>query len=303
MKKLYIFLILILIINKINSQEIIKVKGSCKIRIESSISLDATKKQVLECAKKNAIEGAFGSKIITNEIAETKNITQNQDIQSKSTYNSISNTEVSGEWIETIGEPVYKRITGENGDEFIECIVEGKARALKKISVNFEAFPIAKVSDLKTKTISFNNNQDLYFYFKSAKDGFINIYLNDNINVYQLLPYKTSSFINYPVKADIDYFFFQSQTKDGMKEAVDELSVSTNEQVEQNTIIVLFSIQPFDKPILINDNSNLSKSDKDNGFEMPKYLSVSKFIEFQQKLLKVNDLVEKLEIPITIHNN
>jgi hypothetical protein len=308
MKKYQLYIVFVLnviCINNIYSQEISTVKGSCKIKIESNMSLDEAKKLAMECARKNALADAFGTKIIQNEISRTQSITQNTDIQSKSTYNAIANTEINGEWVETIGEPTYNKFTGDNGDVFIECTIKGKVRPLKKIAINFEAYPLAKMSDIKSKTFTFNNNQDLYFYFKASKDGYLNIYLDDNTNVYQLLPYKNNNQINYPVKAEKDYYFFQKAYKNLPDDVVDELVVGTNIQVEQNSIIIMFSPQPFDKPILTNANDieTLSNKEKSEGFETPKFLSSRKFMEYQQKLLKVNESLEKMGITIIINGD
>jgi hypothetical protein len=292
--------------NHVTGQKILNATGSCQLRIESSMSLDNAKKEALACAQKDALSKAFGTKIIQEDIMRSSTQSNGQQIKGATSYQSIGKSELGGEWLETTGTD-FKRQTNDAGDEFLTCVVSGKVRELKRKAVSFQSFPVFMAGDKTTRTEEFNNDQHFYLYFKAPRNGHVSIYLDDGKNTFQLLPYKTSDQVCFPVNADQEYYFFsrnhptvqiplQTNTK------IDEMQLTTDAELERNSVYIIFSSENIDKPLLESDNGMLSGTDRIQGYTVPKYTPTEKFIEHLQQLRKANGNIEVLKIGISIIN-
>ena len=78
------------------------------------------------------------------------------------------------------------------------------------------------------------------------------------------------------VKGDNDYFFFSSEQIHNYfpDYRVDEIALTTNSNLESNSIHIIFSDKPYYKPIL-NDVVEL-----EDGYLFPKSLSYEEFAEW-----------------------
>jgi hypothetical protein len=292
------FIFFLALVLTASSQKVVNASGYCKIRIERNMSLEQAIKDVVACAKKNALEQVFGTQITQEDIIRSNNVQKGMEATGSTVFQSVGSFEVKGEWIETKSEET-KRLVGENGDDFIECNIKGKVRELKRKSASFEAYPLSVADNPKSRATDFLNDQSVYLYFRSPSKGFLNVYLDDGANSFQLLPYKSSQLINLPVEADKVYVFFSKNTvKDG--ERVDEYQLSAEKPQEQNTFYVLFSTKSFPKPILNNDNASLSESDLKSGFTLPKYTSTPKFLSYLQELRTYNPDIELSNFTVLI---
>lgn len=302
--KIFVLFLFIFLTGHFNlsGQKVVKSRGYCKIPIVRNISRAQAEADVIACAQKEAIANAFGTSITQEDIVRSNNVQTGNKATGSTSFQSFGTLEVKGEWIKTVSEPTIKIINGEKGgDDFIECEIVGEVRELKRKKAAFESYPLSSENDTKSRVNEFANDQFVYLYFRSPRKGFLNVYLDDGTNTFQLLPYKSSLLENVPVEADKIYVFFSRKKNEGV-ERVDEYRLNTEKESEQNVFHVMFSPRPFRKPILNNDNSKLSESDQRSGFTLPKYTSSPKFLNYLQELRLFDSDLELSSFPVLITN-
>ena len=246
-----------------------KVRAEYIYHAPENISLEEAKRIALERAKIQAIADEFGT------IVSQSNTTMvsNRNGESSTDFFSLGGSEVKGEWIETIGEPLYD-INYEQGMLVVKAIVSGRIREIVSAQIDIKAEVLCNGTDLKFARTDFKNGDDLYLYFQSPIDGYLAVYLLDEVSqmVYCLLPYKSSSEAVTPIEHDKPYIFFSAKHTGDKAHLVDEYIMTCNSSVERNTIYVVFSPNEF------------AKANSNNVEELlPQELS---FEEFQKWLVK-----------------
>lgn len=221
-----------------------KVRAEYIYHAPENISLEEAKRIALERAKIQAIADEFGT------IVSQSNTTMvsNRNGESSTDFFSLGGSEVKGEWIETIGEPSYD-INYEQGMLVVKAIVSGRIREIVSAQIDIKAEVLCNGTDLKFARTDFKNGDDLYLYFQSPVDGYLAVYLLDEVSqmVYCLLPYKNSSEAVTPIKHDKPYIFFSAKHAGDKAHLVDEYTMTCNSSVERNTIYVVFSPNEFTK--------------------------------------------------------
>ena len=246
-----------------------KVRAEYIYHAPENISLEEAKRIALERAKIQAIADEFGT------IVSQSNTTMvsNHNGESSTDFFSLGGSEVKGEWIETIGAPSYD-INYEQGMLVVKANVSGRIREIVSAQIDIKAEVLCNGTDLKFARTDFKNGDDLYLYFQSPVDGYLAVYLLDEVSqmVYCLLPYKSSSEAVAPIEHDKPYVFFSAKHAGDKAHLVDEYTMTCNSSVERNTVYVVFSPNEFAKA-----NSNSVEE------LLPQELS---FEEFQKWLAK-----------------
>lgn len=265
-----------------------KVRAEYVYHAPENISLEEAKRIALERAKIQAIADEFGT--IVSQSNTT--LVSNRNGESSTDFFSLGGSEVKGEWIETIGQPEYE-INYDQGMLVVKAIVSGRIREIVSAQIDIKAEVLCNGTDLKFARTDFKSGDDLYLYFQSPVDGYLAVYLLDEVSqmVYCLLPYKSSSEAVTPIEHDKPYVFFSAKHAGDKAHLVDEYTMTCNSSVERNTIYVVFSPNEF------------AKANSNNVEELlPQELS---FEEFQKWLSKGknkdNDMIV-LNEPITISN-
>lgn len=146
---------------------------------------------------------------------------------------------MKGEWIETIGEPMYD-IQFKNHHIAVTCLVKGKAREITTAKIEFIAKPLRNGTSLKYEATEFRDGDDLYLYFQSPVNGKLAVYLHDEMSqtVYCILTYKrTSDVSSYSVDANKEYVFFSKKSVEKTDRLmVVEYTLSCKDEKEFNTI-------------------------------------------------------------------
>lgn len=227
-----------------HAQKTITVKGEYIYQLPENVSLEDGKRLALECAKTQALADAFGT------IVSQRNSTviNNSNGESSVDFISIGSSDVKGEWIETIGEPIFQILT-ENGILTIQAKVKGKAREIKNAGISIDVHLLRNGTTLKYESTEFRNGDDMYLYFKSPVNGFLAVYILDNTTqeVFCLLPYRSSNGPSYKIIHDKPYVFFSSQQSEDNPTEVDEYTLTCSNSMEQNTVYILFSPNAFTK--------------------------------------------------------
>lgn len=248
MKRGFLFIVMALWTFLIFSQKIQKVSAEYTYYAPETMSIEEAKRIALKYAKIQAIADEFGS-IVSQS---TSLISSDKNGQSDENFFSIADTDIKGEWIETIGDPVYDIQFKDHHIE-VTCRVKGKAREITLTKVEFIAKPLRNGTSLKYESNEFRNGDDMYLYFKSPTDGYLIVFLVDENakNVYSILPYPNDSYSAYEIEANRDYVFFSKKEASEMQKAnVIEYNLTCGDSTEINDIIVVFTPSKLQLPKL-----------------------------------------------------
>ncbi|MEN9964324.1 MAG: hypothetical protein RL582_1419 [Bacteroidota bacterium] len=219
------------------------VSGESSFRIEAYMSQNEAEEKAIELAKIDALISVFGQYVEQESNLDLKN--------GKVDFRSYGQTKVKGEWIRNVGEPDFtysQRDVNGKPERWITCKLKGEARkAMPKADVEVNILGCPENNCITDK---FKNDQNLFLYVKSPINGFLSVFLDDGINVYRLLPYRSmEGQKSVKIQADTEYFLFSS-SKNKFNLSSDALQVYTERESESNTIIVVFSENDYSKPRL-----------------------------------------------------
>lgn len=288
MNKFILFIILISSFLMGYSQRIAKVSATYTYYASETISIEEAKRIALDRAKIQAIADEFGT-IVSQS---TSIVITNKNGESDSQFFALGGSDVKGEWIETIGNPEYQ-LKFENHFLVVTCSVKGKAREINQNQIDIIAKPLRNGTTLKYESKEFRNGDDLFLYFKSPVDGFLSVYLLDEMAqiVYGILPYKSETVPSTPIDANTEYIFFSirdAEKKDRRK--VDEYKLSCESEKEFNTLYIIFSPNRFGK-------RNGFDSDFD---DIPDYIPYKDFKQWLSKILIKDKTIQAEQISLTI---
>lgn len=221
-----------------------KVRAEYTYHAPENITLEAAKRTALDRAKIQAIAERFGTLVSQSNTT----FVSNRNGQSEVDLFSLGGSEVRGEWIETIGEPEYD-IAYEQNMLVVKVTVDGRIREIRSARIDLIAKILCNGTELKYERSDFRSGDDLYLYFQSPVDGYLAVYLLDDLTqtVYCLLPYKHSDEFVTPIKKDTPYLFFSAGQAAGTGTEVDEYIMTCNQDEERNTVYIVFSPNQFVK--------------------------------------------------------
>lgn len=237
------------------SQRAAKVSATYTYHAPETMSVEEAKRVALDRAKIQAIADEFGT-IVSQS---TSTVITNKNGESDTQFFALGGSDVKGEWIETIGNPEYQ-LKFENHFLIVECSVKGKAREIVSAKIEFEAKILRNGTELRFEDVNFRDGDDLYLYFQSPINGYLAVYLLDELSqtVYCILPYKAQAFSAYPVLANKEYVMFSRKGADkSERPLVDEYTLNCENEKEFNTLYILFS------PSLIGKRNGFDDSIED----------------------------------------
>ena len=226
------------------AQKLKTVKAEYTYYAPENVTLEHAKHIALERAMIQALADEFGT-IVTQQNATR---VENRNGQSDIDFLSIGGSEVKGEWIETIGEPIYN-IRYEGNMLVVDCKVKGKAREIISAGIDFQVHILRNGTDDKFEADQFRNGDDLFLSFQSPVSGYLAVYLVDaSEQAYCLLPYRNQADGIYPIKANQHYLFFNiKEAPQQERPYVDEYVMTCEHEVEYNQLYVIFSPNQFVK--------------------------------------------------------
>jgi|GEM_PF-383319 len=276
----------------LNAQSLktVSVEGEAQTRIENNETREQAKERAEELAKLDAIQKEFGSYV-----------EQNTDIHvedGKVNYNILAGTKMKADWIRTthikFSYPDQPADKTKEKIIWVKCTIEGEAREIAS-RANIETFAL-RCPQKECKASDFDNKQSLYLYFKSPVDGYLSVFLDEGEITRRLLPYdQMDNQSAVKVKGDTEYIFFEKPK--GTYESVnaDELELYTTKPYEYNTLYVVFSEQPFVKPILENSLTT------DNNYIIPKNLPSTDFQEWMSNCRAASAAFQDKKLMIRIN--
>lgn len=277
--RLCLTLCLLSLFTMLCAQRTERVRAEYTYHAPENVTLEAAKRTALERAKIQAIADEFGTVVSQSNTT----FVTNQNGESNTDFFSLGGSEVKGEWIETIGEPEYA-ISYEQGMLVVRVTVSGRIREIVNAQIDFKAEVLCNGTDLKFARTDFKSGDDLYLYFQSPVDGYLAVYLLDDVSqmVYCLLPYKSSSEGVAPIEHDKPYIFFSAAHAGENAHLVDEYTMTCSRPQEHNTLYIIFSPNEF------------AKANSNNVDELlPQELS---FEEFQKWLVKGRNRDKEMKV-------
>ena len=268
------------------AQKLKTVEGEYTYRAPESVSLEEAKEIALERAKIQALTDAFGVIVSQYNTTQTTNRNGRSDID----FTSIGSSEVKGEWIETIGEPIYQ--TSYEGNMLIVTVkVKGRAREINSASIDFKAKILCNGTEDKFESDTFRAGDDLFLSFTSPIAGYLAVYLIDSNNeAFCLLPYRNQANGIYPIEANHRYLFFnEKESPAEERDFVDEYVMTCERTSENNYIYIIFSPNQFVKA-----------ADSNMDVELPRQLSFDDFNKWLVKYRKIDQEMVVKRNPITI---
>lgn len=266
----FIFILFILLPFMALAQKAQKVYGSYVYYAPENVTVEEAKWTALERAKITALADAFGTLVSQNNTT----ILSNKNGDTDTRFFSLGGSEVKGEWIETLDEPEY-HISYEQNTLIVKVSVCGKAREIIHADIDLAVKLLRNGTELKSESAEYRNGDDLYLYFQSPVDGYLTVYLLDELSqmVYCLLPYQASSDGAVSIKHDVPYIFFSVDKALDNPLMVDEYVMTCSNEKEYNTVYIIFSPNPFVK-------ANSESSDVET---LPRQLPLNEFQKWLSK--------------------
>lgn len=252
MKKIYILLAFILLDISASAQREVEVEGTSVLVMEEDMTLGEAKKKVIENAKVEAIKSEFGTMVVNNVLIHTNDNNGNTN----SGYSESTLEVAKGDWLgDTAPAAISVSFTG--GKLILTATVKGIAREILHAKTQIEWNTLNK-PNLNGITTTFNNGDNIYVSFRSPRNGYVALYLiGPDGKAYCLLPYAATSNGQYSVIANKQYLFFDSESD---MESNKKYRMTTNMNVENNDVILIFSPNPFNKTYDRKETSRLPNS-------------------------------------------
>ena len=261
-----------------SAQKMLTASGEYTYYAPLNISPEQAEITAIERAKISVIETEFGA------VMGVKNFTQIENTNGDSSvkFLSLGESEVKGEWIETIGTPLIKHEIIDNL-QVVTVKITGKIREIKSAKVNFDSKILRNGIEDKYESNTFKNADDFFVTFQSPVDGYVAVYLYDKDGVSRLLPFKYSNMPAYNVKGNEKYVFFANgvslyaDIKDVNPNSINaEYCLTCDSAQEINRFYIIFSPNKFTKAV-----DTLSEN-----FELPAFLDFESFQKWLTKCRK-----------------
>ena len=203
-----------------------------------------------------------------------------------SRYLQFSETEVKGEWLQTIGEPQFKQ-DYETGHLRIYVTIRGKAREVTRAKTVFQISILRNGTDKRFKSDFFYPGDYIYLSFTSPVQGYLAVFLSDGDIAQCMLPYMDQKEGSQFIRARREYVLFDPDfTYEGIDNGViRRYLMQTESAIEVDHLYLVFSPNQFNKP--------LGRDGKD--FLHPVYLSEN---DFQQWLFRIRMQDPDLEVVV-----
>lgn len=267
------------------------VAASYQLKVENGISIEAAQQKACDFARVEAMEAEFGRVVIQGNSTYIENIETGKKVESKSVFNMTADTYVNAEWLEDTQKPKLEKFLNKD-DIWVKCSVEGKAIEIKNAPIDIlaETMDCPKIS---CKTTDFQNEESMFLLFKSPKDGFVSVFLDDRTTSFCIYPYQNMSyeqFVNQKFMAQKEYYFFdKSNPFLSNKSIIDELNLTTEKTQESNRVFVVFSENALVIPVLYDKKQNADLS------FIPRSIPSEKFQKWLQNI-RIKDKTAQVKI-------
>ena len=234
-----------------SAQKLMTASGEYTYYAPLNITVDQAKSIAIERAKIKMIADNFGTIVGVSNTTTVSNVNGESSVS----FLSIGESEVKGEWIETIGTPQVNVLYQDNM-LVVSVKIKGTIRELKSARIQFEARVLRNGIEDKYEDDEYRDGDYMYLSFATPESGYVAVYLYDQQGVYRLLPLKNQKDGSQTVEAGNRYVFFankRSQYSPELNRQVEsvfsEYTMYCNNDNELNRIYVIFSPNRFSHPL------------------------------------------------------
>lgn len=291
MRYFLLSLTLLLVSLMSSAQIMLTASGDYTYYAPQNITVEQAKAIAVERAKIKVIADQFGTVVGVNNSTTVSNVNGESSVS----FLTIGESEVKGEWIETIGDPDID-VSYEQNMLVVNVRIKGRIREIKSARIPFKAALLRNGIEDRNESDQYKDGDYLYLAFTTPVNGYVAVYLYDKSGVSRLLPMRNQTGGSQYVEADKRIVFFshkKSQYSADIGRYIysdySEYTLFCNEDNELNRIYVIFSPNKFSRPL---DNV-ATESD------MPAMLSFEGFQEWLVKsrkqdaemCLKIKDII------------
>lgn len=211
------------------AQQLQRVTGEYTYYAPPNITIEQAQQSAIDKAKVAIIADHFGT-IVRNDMISIMGVDMNKSL-------SIGETEVKGEWLRTIGDPVINT-SFEQNMLVVRVKISGEIREIKESKIAFDAEVICGNNGALINGFRFKSGNDLYLSFRSPVPGYVAAYLYCSDGIFRLLPDYMSDDGSFNVKGGKHYIFFK-------QEEGAQYVLTCNGASEANRIYIIFSPNKF----------------------------------------------------------
>lgn len=222
------------------SQKVQTASGKYTYHASENLSIEEAKRIAINRAKTQAITNLFGTTVAQSN----STIITNKNGNSETQFFSIGDSEVKGVWIGDTKEP-FITISYEDNMLVVTAEVFGKRR--EKTNSEFDLYIQVLCNGKESE--SFFDKDRLSLSFCSPVKGYLSIWLADDYcrRAYCLLPYDNSDGGAYPIDKRNVYNLLS--TSDPMYPYHEETILTTDNDIETNRLVIIFSTSNFSIPL------------------------------------------------------
>lgn len=251
MRDILIFMALVFIVSVHAATPVKTICGDYTYVVPENVNREEAKRIAAERARLEALAAEYGTLVSQANITYTVNSSD----ESRVTFQSLSSSDVRGEWLGDTDDPKFRFSVDERtGVTSVYARVCGKAREITRSEVPLQIRILRNGTQPKYESGIFYADDDLYVSFLSPIDGNLAVFLLDEERqVFCMLPYQSQPDGAYTVAADREYIFFSKATAlQAERPMVDEYVMTCMGAQETNYLYFVFSTQPFTKPATPN---------------------------------------------------
>ena len=293
MKRTFFYLLLLLPAATL-AQRTVTAEGSASIIQTDDMTAQEARQRVVEQARFDAVNTAFGSNISHNNVT----IATEENGKSNTTVFLMGESDLRGRWIKDLAEPKVSKVMEDNHIIW-EARVKGRVREVTRAQVDFEWLLLANGRDERYTATELHHLDDFFVRFRSPVDGYLQVFMADDKGVVnRLLPAEDEDFCR--VKKGKWYCFCEDPEGKGNSWVS---VIPDNRRVEHDQLYVVFSPNKIYPPRTDKrmDTSDLPAIASKGHLE---YIPELSFKAFQKHLGKMLDndaeaQVEKMLVKIT----
>lgn len=272
-----------------DSQKLIEARGQYSMVLTKDITMNDLERRCIEQARLRCIERECGLRVSESTVSQVKDY----DGKVSDSFNSLSSTQVQGEWIADITPPAvrWNCMTDSPGEIEVTATVHGKIRPQNESNQSTVFFKTCLPCSPPNYIETFKSGQDLEAIFKASNNGYLSVFYIDHTMhlAHRILPDARMSASDWvEVKADEEYHLFNANAPSGMQQSL-SLENSGTESIIQDELIVVFATQKYNKPMMSKPESG----------ELPA-IATGELQSWLTKLASVNSTFVKKAIAIPI---
>ncbi len=270
-----------------NAQRILSVEGYSRIEQTEDMTGAMAKAKVIEQARFDAINTAFGSNITQNNITMMR--TEND--KTTTSFYLMGESDLRGTWIRDKEKPRIKKHVVENVIIW-EAWVKGEARELIRPKVDFQWQLLANGIDERFQVEELHDGDAFYIRFRSPVSGYLMLFVaDDHEEVSCLLPTDGEDYCG--ITANQWLLFHHNPI---MAEEHWLAILPKNKFVEYDQLYVIFSPNRLTPPSrnINTDNSDLGHYQ--TSFRQVRHISKLSFKDFQKYLGRLQRIDEYAQV-------